>query len=149
MLNSTPLADSITKKQDRNRAIALVKQNHKSFIKTAIPNLFAESNRIVFKSAVQDILNQALKTSKQGIIAALEGMKIREDLSYLIDGDAFKTLVFIGKEDTAIQTNPLKKRLISLPNVQVVLLEGGHMGFVENKEAVLTELSRFCKLSFK
>jgi len=148
LLNATSLADSKTKKQDRNRAIALVKQNHKSFIKTAIPNLFAASNRITFKSELQGILNQALKTPQQGVIAALEGMKVREDLSYLIEGDTFKTLVFIGEKDTAIQTAPLKKRLEALPNVQMVLLDGGHMGFIENKQEVLTALNRFCRLCF-
>ncbi len=149
LLNSTSLADSKTKKQDRNRAIALVKQNHKSFIKTAIPNLFAEKNRVVFKTEVQHILKEALKTSKQGIVAALEGMKIREDLSYLLEESTFKTLVFIGEEDLAIKTIPLKKRLQTLPDVQVVYLEGGHMGFIENKDIVLAALNRFCRLCFR
>jgi pimeloyl-ACP methyl ester carboxylesterase len=149
LLNSTFLPDNPTKIKDRNKTIEVVKKNPEIIIRIAIPSLFAEKNKVPFKKDMQHILKEALKTSKQGVIAALEGMKIREDLSYLIENNAFKTLVFIGKEDTAIQTTPLKKRLRALPNVQTILLDGGHMGFIENKQEVLTALSQFCRRRFK
>lgn len=148
LLNSTFLPDNPAKIKDRNKTIEIVKKNPGIIIKIAIPSLFTEKNRVVFKTEMQHILKEALKTSKQGIVAALEGMKTREDLSYIIEDKTFKTLVLVGKEDTAIQIQPLKKRLKALPNVQMVLLEGGHMGFIENKEVVLKELSRFCHLCF-
>jgi pimeloyl-ACP methyl ester carboxylesterase len=149
LLNSTFLPDDPIKINDRNKTIEIVKENPEVVIKIAIPGLFAKKNKVVFKREMQHILIEALKTSKQGIVAALEGMKIREDLSYLLEDKTFKTLVFIGKEDLAIKTIPLKKRLQTLPNVQVVYLEGGHMGFIENKDIFLAELSRFCRLGFK
>ncbi len=148
LLNSTFLPDDPIKINDRNKTIEIVKKNPEVVIKIAIPGLFAEKNKVVFKREMQHILKEALKTSKQGIVAALEGMKIREDLSYLLEDNTFKTLVFIGKKDLAIKTIPLKKRLKPLPNVQMVLLDGGHMGFIENKDLVLAELNRFCRLCF-
>ncbi|MCF6213520.1 MAG: alpha/beta fold hydrolase [Flavobacteriaceae bacterium] len=149
LLNSTFLSDNPNKVSDRNKTIEIVKKNPEIIIKIAIPGLFADKNKVVFKREMQHILKEALKTSKQGIVAALEGMKIREDLSDLLEDNTFKTLVFIGKEDLAIKTIPLKKKLQTLPDVQVVYLEGGHMGFIENKDIVLAELSRFCRLCFK
>lgn len=149
LLNSTFLPDNPTKIKNRNKTIEIVKNNPEIIIKIAIPSLFAEKNKVFFKKDIQHILKEALKTSRQGVIAALEGMKIREDLSHLIDGDTFKTLVFIGEEDTAIQITPLKKRLKALPNVQTVSLDGGHMGFIENKQEVLTALSQFFRRRFK
>ncbi|NQW37000.1 MAG: alpha/beta fold hydrolase [Flavobacteriales bacterium] len=149
LLNSTFLADDPTKRSDRKRAIALVKKNPKAIIELAIPDLFADENKELFKSDMQHILTEALKTSKQGIIAALEGMIIREDLSALFETDNFKKLVFIGKHDIAIKNKPLEERLTSLQNIQVVRLSGGHMGFIENKTEVLENLKSFIIQSFK
>ena len=40
LYHSTASADSMWKKQDRKRAIELIKKNHKSFIRASIPLLF-------------------------------------------------------------------------------------------------------------
>ena len=48
LMNSTALPDDQTKKRNRDRGIKAVKQNHKTFIRLAIPNLFSEENRAVF-----------------------------------------------------------------------------------------------------
>ena len=149
LLNSTPLPDSASKKTDRTRAIKIVKENAPLFIKTAIPNLFASENHIRFKAAIQNILAQALKTSKQGIIASLEGMKRREDLTYLLTENHFKTLVFIGEKDKAIDTKSLYKCLKKQENSQIIELDGGHMGFIENKTEVEQGLLSFLKICFK
>ena len=42
LMNSTALADTEEKKHNRDRGIQAVKQNHKTFIRLAIPNLFSE-----------------------------------------------------------------------------------------------------------
>jgi len=150
LLNSTPLADSKTKKQDRNRAIDLVKQNHKLFIKTAIPNLFSDTNRLVYKTEIQTILNEALRVSKQGIIAALEGMKQRKDLTPVLQNKNLNSLLFIGEADTPDKTTLFLKAINSDSNkATIVRLRGKHMGFIESKDEVLKELSRFCQLRFK
>jgi len=148
LLNSTFLPDNPNKINDRIKAIEIVKKNPEAVIKIAIPGLFAKKNKVIFKREMHYILKEALKTSKQGIIAALEGMKIREDLSYILEKDNFKTLVFIGKEDIAIKTEPLIKRLQTIPNVQIVTLDGGHMGFIENKDKVIKGLITFIKICF-
>ena len=48
LLNSTARADSEERKQNRLRAIAAIKQNHKAFVRMAISNLFRPKNRTVF-----------------------------------------------------------------------------------------------------
>lgn len=150
LLNSTSMPDSATKKSDRTRAINAVKNNAPLFIKTAIPNLFAAENHDRFKNDIASILEQALKTSKQGIIAALEGMKNRENLSYLLDQANFKKMVFIGANDTAINTLELVDELKNHSDaIQVIPINGGHMGFIENKIEVLENLKRFISQTFK
>jgi len=150
LLNSTSLADSQQKKTDRVRAINLVKQNHKSFIKIAIPSLFSDTNYIIFKAEIQSIIIQALQTSKQGIVAALEGMKQRRDLTSILQNNNIKTLLFIGKEDAPDKTTLFLKALNACKNkAQIVKLSGKHMGFIENKQEVSTALNQFCRQCFK
>lgn len=149
LLNSTSLADSSTKKSDRDKAILLVKQNHKTLIKVAIPALFSKKNKDTFKEVIKDTLKEALKTSKQGVIAALEGMKTRKDLTPTLNNKNLKTLVFVGKHDTAIDTNALLKVYETNTNKQLITLQDAHMGHIESEAAVLTHLSAFARFCFK
>lgn len=79
LVNSTASADSETKKINRDRAVQAVESNKTLFVKTAIPNLFSEHNKTVFKEEIEQLTEKALKTPDCGIIAASKGMKIRKD----------------------------------------------------------------------
>ena len=81
LMNSTTVADTIERQINRDRAIAAVKQNHKSFISMSVSNLFAPDNRERFDKDIEKVKHEALKMPLQGIIAALEGMKIRKERS--------------------------------------------------------------------
>ena len=83
LMNSTPAADSKEKKENRDRAIAAVKQNYKSFVRISVTNLFRPKNRTIFSKELSRVKEEALKTPLQGIIAALEGMKVRKGRSQL------------------------------------------------------------------
>ena len=67
LMNSTALADDKEKKRNRDRGINAVKQNHRTFIRLAIPNLFSEENRTLFSNEILEITDAALKMSQQGI----------------------------------------------------------------------------------
>jgi hypothetical protein len=56
-----------------------VKQSFVNFISLSIANLFSESNRERLSSEIENVKKEALKTPLQGIVASLEGMKIRPD----------------------------------------------------------------------
>ena len=51
--------------------------------------LFSEENRTIYTSDIKEITNEALQISPQGIIAALEGMKIRNDQTLIYKKAAF------------------------------------------------------------
>ncbi len=78
MFHSTAKGDSKEKQKDRDRAIKVVKRNAKIFIDEAIPNLFNTKSK-PNKRGIEQAKKIALKISKQGIVAALEGMKNRMD----------------------------------------------------------------------
>ena len=144
LMNSTALPDTKEKKTNRDRAITAVKQNHKTFIRIAIPMLFSEENRTVFTSEIKVITNEALQLSPQGIIAALEGMKVRKNNTSIYKSANFPIQMIIGKQDPALDYNTLIAQTKNT-NVQIVEFPDGHMSHVENKDALLTALAVFLK----
>ena len=142
LMNSTALADTEEKKHNRDRGIKAVKHNHKIFIRLAIPNLFSEENRSVFTTEINDITETALKMSVQGIVAALEGMKVRKDLSHLLGKKKFSTLMIIGRKDPALDYQSLIDQ-VDKNTLDHVVFDDGHMSHIENESELKKELSKW------
>lgn len=142
LMNSTALPDSNEKRQNRDRAIKLIKQNKSTFIKTAIPMLFSEENRAIYKTEIKKITQQALQTSTQGIIAALEGMKLRKDLSEIHKTTLFPVHIIIGRQDPALNYQSLLSE-IENTNTKAVEFADGHMSHIENESDLIKAFSRF------
>ena len=58
LMNSTALPDSAEKKINRDRGIKAVKHNKRTFIKVAIPNLFSEKNKSIFRKEIAEIIEE-------------------------------------------------------------------------------------------
>lgn len=142
LMNSTAQADSNDKKINRDRAIKIVKQDHKAFISMSISNLFAPKNRNRLINEINQVKEEALKMELQGIIAALEGMKIRKDRSYLLEKPSIKKMVIMGQNDPVLDYNSIKKQLIGL-DVEIVEFPDGHMSHIENNIELSYKLMHF------
>jgi pimeloyl-ACP methyl ester carboxylesterase len=80
--------------------------------------------------------------SKQGIIAAIEGMKIRNDRTILLKTSDFPILMIISKQDPALNF----KSLIDQTNntkVYTVIFNDGHMSNIENTKELISTLKNF------
>lgn len=144
LLNSTSRADSDERKANRDRAIVAVKQNYASFIRMSIANLFSEDNREKLIDEIEKVKIEALKTPLQGIVASLEGMKIRKDREVLLHLTPYPKLLILGEKDPVL--NPVEtKEQIENTTVELVTFPDGHMSTIENKKEVLKVLSRFFK----
>ncbi|MDY8135089.1 alpha/beta hydrolase [Aquimarina sp. 2201CG5-10] len=142
LLNSTSYPDSEERKINRSRAINIVKKNPNAYTSMAIANLFAEENRSKFDMAIDSIKNEASKTSLQGIISALEGMKIRKDRrEVLLNFDGLK-IIFAGKKDPILNYDQRIEES-KFCNTNLISFDGGHMTYIEDKDELLAELSRF------
>lgn len=142
LLNSTPQEDSQEKKQNRDRAIIAVKQNHKTFIRMAVANLFSTENRTNFKTEINETIEHALKTPLQGIIAALEGMKIRKNRLKFLQNLSTKKMIIIGQKDPVLSYENLIS-IIEPTNIKIIKLPDGHMSHIENKDEILHEIMYF------
>lgn len=136
LLNSTAFADTHEKKINRDRAIAAVKENHKTFIKVAVPALFSIKSHEIHKSEIKEVVKEALKTSQQGVIAALEGMKIRPDRSHILEIESLNKILILGKGDGVL---PIKqhKKLADGNNTKFFELPLGHMSHIEASQDVI------------
>ncbi|WP_299556773.1 alpha/beta hydrolase [Seonamhaeicola sp.] len=142
LMNSTASADTPEKKKNRERGIEAVKQNHKTFIRIAVANLFTPENQNIFSKEIEHLINECLKTPLQGIVAALEGMKIREDREVLLHFSPYKKMMIIGKKDPALDYKSLMSQTENT-EVKIVEFDGGHMSFIENKAEFLDSIMYF------
>lgn len=147
LMNSTPLADSPEKKINRDRAIEAVKQNHKTFVRMSIPNLFAPYNLDQYKKEIDNTIGEAIQMQPQGIIASLEGMKLRKDNTTVFNTLKVPTQLIIGKNDGAIDY-PATLKAVQNKNTQIVLFNDGHMSYIENKEELINALHQFVKTCY-
>lgn len=144
LMNSTTRADSEEKQLGRDRAIKIVKENHTSFIRNSIPMLFRSKNRKLFREQINEVKDEALKTSKQGIIAALEGMKIRKDREVLMHFGPYPKLMIIGDKDPVLKLEDLLDQ-VSGTDTSVVRFSEGHMSHIENKNEMIESVYQFLK----
>lgn len=137
LYHSTARADTMWKKRDRERAIKLIKVNHKSFVRTSIPMLFKPSNRKRLGSEIKLLKSEALNTSKQGIVAALSGMRLRPNREVLLKFPPFPVFIIAGDKDPRIPLEESVQLSEISEFVQLNVIEGcGHMSFLEYPETV-------------
>lgn len=144
LLNSTSRPDSDERKKNRDRAIKAVKQNYTNFVRLSIANLFSEDNRKKLETEIENVKLEALKTPLQGIVAALEGMKIRKDREVLLHFAPYPIQLVLGKKDgvliydeTVDQIEGTKVTLTTFPD--------GHMSHIENETELKKVLLDFLK----
>ena len=144
LLNSTSRADSEERKTNRDRAIKAVKQSFQNFISLSISNLFSEENRERLSESIENVKQGALKTPLQGIVASLEGMKIRIDREVLLHLTPYPKLLVLGKKDPVLNFEETKEQ-IEDTQVQLLSFPDGHMSHIENQKALQKELLQFFK----
>lgn len=144
LINSTSLADSEERKRNRDRAILAVKQNYANFVNLSITNLFSEENRNRLQEEIQQVKQQALRTPLQGIVASLEGMKIRKDREVLLHFAPYPILMVLGKKDPVLNHDDSLEQ-IDGTNVKLVSLPDGHMSPIENREELAGIMLDFLK----
>ena len=96
--NSTAKADSEERKSNCDRAIKALKRECTTFVRLSITNLFSAENPEKMIAEIEKVKIQALKTPLQGIVASLEGMKIRKDREIILRSATFPILLILGKK---------------------------------------------------
>lgn len=150
LYHSTAYADSEEKKRDRTRSIKVVKANHKIYTTEVVKNLFAKKNFKYLKEEIAFAQKIAAKTSKQSIIASLEGMKDRPNRDIILGLAQYPIMMVIGELDNVLPYPQLFEQSELIQNKYILYLEhDGHMGFLESPRVSNAALKKFLRVCFK
>ncbi|MBZ0327651.1 MAG: alpha/beta hydrolase [Altibacter sp.] len=139
LLNSTPAEDSAERKENRVRALSVIEKNPTAFISMAITNLFAEGSQKVYASEITTIKNIALRFPLAGIIAAIKGMKDRQDRTSVLKQFSKKKYMICATEDP-IMPFEIAAIWAKFCNATLIKVSGGHMSHIEQKEEIVNFL---------
>jgi pimeloyl-ACP methyl ester carboxylesterase len=126
----------------RERAVELVKQNKNTFIRASIPQLFDAKTRETIKSNIDALIARSLQMETQGIIAAIYGMKKREDRSLILYQPPVQLketgiAVFAGVQDTVIPFDHVQQWW-EAPGVTFQYESPyGHMGHMSDRDGCI------------
>ena len=69
----------------------------------------------------------------QGIVASLEGMKIRKDRQFILKETDFPKMIILGEKDGVLLYEDNLEQ-IENTNTELITFPDGHMSHIENKE---------------
>jgi pimeloyl-ACP methyl ester carboxylesterase len=144
LFHSTAYADTPQAKINRERTIEFVRNDHYDFFLNFIPDLFAPENRELYSLQIEELISESKKISQQAIIASLEGMKIREDKTHVLQELDIPFLFIAGKQDIRIPFQlVLEQAGMSKDSTTLILDDVGHMGYLEAKAKTLNAIKCF------
>jgi len=91
---------------------------------------------------IEKVKIEALQTPLQGIVASLEGMKIRKDREVILHTTTFPKLLILGKKDPVLNYEETVAQ-IQETSVDLVTFPDGHMSHIENEADLTKELVQF------
>ena len=146
LFHSQAAADDNEAKTNRDRTIEIVKSDHKDFIGTFIPLLFAAENVAKFEAEITQLKTASEQTSVAGICAALAGMRDRNDHLRLLKSIEVPVFFIVGKQDSRIAMEKILPQLALPKNCEALILDGvGHMGFIEAREITTKAVKHFAE----
>lgn len=149
LFHSTAYPDSEEKKRDRLRAVNLVKANKNIYTSTTIRNLFATKNLKYLRQEVSFASGIAKQTGRQGIVAALHGMRDRPGRDLILGLVEYPVMMVIGEHDNVLNPADLFEQARLIKKKIVLHLEhDGHFGFLESPRRCNKELRKFLRQCF-
>lgn len=133
LIHSTAFADADEKKETRTKAITFMQEKGgHTFLKTAIPGLFAPDFTKNYPQIVNDLVQKARDFQLKSLTAYYRAMKERPDRSQVLITAITPVLIVAGAHDMAAPLNDLLKQS-SLPATCHfhILQNAGHMGMLE------------------
>ncbi len=144
MFHSHGMADTDEAKKNRDRTINIVNKDKGNFITMFIPDLFAKDNVEIFASEIEKLKDVAGNMSKEGVTAAITGMKNRISMLHVLVHINVPVLFILGKDDARMPFDHIMAQAALPKHGEMLVLDKvGHMGYIEAKEKTLKVLKGF------
>ncbi len=137
LINSTALADTDEKRQNREKNIGFVERHGlDKFMESFVRPLFAPANRDRLPEALALLEDIAKATPGATIAGALRAMAARPDRTAVLREAEFPVLLVAGKHDLAVPLADSVVQAALAPTGAALFLEGsGHQAYLEQPEA--------------
>ncbi len=146
LFHSSAFADSDEKKLDRDKASEVAKKHPRQFVKAFEANLFANPD----DPNIKKLQALTINTSARGIVAALQGMKMRPSREIVLKFAPYPVLFIFGRIDKVIDWEKIQPQTEIPPHSQVITLENvAHMGFYEEPKKSLRAVRHFAYHCFR
>ncbi|MBL4708448.1 MAG: alpha/beta hydrolase [Flavobacteriales bacterium] len=143
LINSSAKGDNSTRRQSRNQLIDLVKKDRKRAIELLVPGFFNLKKRNTTWQ-IKRYLKYAHNCSERGIIASIEGMKLRKEREIVLKFAPFPFIYLIGKYDSIFpEENLIEESNLGEKGSHFILEESSHMSLMEEQEKVYRYLKEF------
>jgi pimeloyl-ACP methyl ester carboxylesterase len=144
LFSSTCFEDTPERKDDRERAAKAADAHKMKYITSVVPNLFFERTGAKASKRIFKLVKIAAKQPKEGIIAAIYGMKDRKDKTKVLSKAKFPVLILAGHDDFLIPLERIQEMGKHAPTATVVVLDQcGHVGFLEQKKESIKAIETF------
>ncbi|MFZ4741447.1 MAG: alpha/beta fold hydrolase [Bacteroidales bacterium] len=148
LFHSHALADTDEAKVNRDRTCEIVLYKRRKFISQFIPDLFAAENVKKFAAEIRMLQTQVINMTSDAIIASLNGMKIRENKLHVLTDLRVPILFILGKKDSRVDVQQAMAQAILPEHSEVLLLNIGHMGYIEARDETLFTIRSFAEKCF-
>ena len=129
LLNSNFWSDTEEKKHNRKRVASVVRRNKHLFLYEAIPNLFFRPEQ--YDSEIKQLIASAKKIKSSTIAEYSIAMSQRFSFNELVERRQNDILVIQGENDAVVELAVMRKASENLQQLQVVIVPGGHMSYIE------------------
>jgi len=145
LFHSSAFADNDEKISTRKKSIEFIKENGAAaFLKTSVPNLFADQTKENNPELVEELLISANRISAEALIQYTEAMINRKDTTAELADFSGAVLMIIGKYDAAIPLETSLKQC-AIPAIASIhiLQHSGHIGMWEETSLSNIYLANF------
>lgn len=150
LFHSSGYPDTTEKRKERERAIQLIRKNRKIYTQATIKELFARKNLKYLRKEITFANRIASKTPRQGMVAALLGMRDRPGRDIILALVQYPILIIIGEHDKVLPPSQLLEQSKQISNGSTLYLEhDGHMGFLESPQTVNKALRKFLRNCYR
>ena len=151
LLHSHPYPDSPQKMIDRGREKQFVAEGKLLAIADiSIPNMYDSENLRACDEKIRETVELCETHDPEGIIASIEGLRRRDDLSDVLAQPSVPLLLIYGDHDAFLPLERVVEMRQLFPKVQYVLIpNSGHNSFIEQTAAAAATIEAFCGESAK
>lgn len=139
LINSIAGADTVAKKQLRNRAIQLIDRFQETYVSMAISNLFAKKEHELYNSQIAVMKQQAKIISLASVLAALRAMRDRRSTLDDVRELNLPITYIYGSLDTVIDPQIIEKEIFKL-KATGINVEAGHMLLITHPLKVIQNM---------